>query len=76
MEIQWTQNSQNDFEEEGQWRALSPGWQREAEQAWSYCQDPNPQASIRALKVPEWVDIFELAKHKEPALYSENWFHT
>ncbi|KAH0508558.1 40S ribosomal protein S19 [Microtus ochrogaster] len=28
------------------------------------------------LKVPEWVETVELAKHKELAPYDENWFYT
>lgn len=28
------------------------------------------------LKVPEWVDTVQLAKHKELVPYDENWFYT
>ncbi|XP_068953726.1 small ribosomal subunit protein eS19-like [Petaurus breviceps papuanus] len=28
------------------------------------------------LKVPKWVDMVKLAKHKELAPYNENWFYT
>lgn len=28
------------------------------------------------LKVPDWVDIVKLAKHKELAPSDENWFYT
>ncbi|XP_026638894.1 40S ribosomal protein S19-like isoform X2 [Microtus ochrogaster] len=49
-------------------------------------KDVNQQEFFRALavflirsgklKVPEWVDTVKLAKHKELALYDENWFYT
>ncbi|XP_041535572.1 40S ribosomal protein S19-like isoform X2 [Microtus oregoni] len=49
-------------------------------------KDVNQQEFVRALaaflkksgklKVPEWVDTVELAKHEELAPYDENWFHT
>ncbi|XP_038184231.1 40S ribosomal protein S19-like isoform X2 [Arvicola amphibius] len=49
-------------------------------------KDLNQQEFVRALaaflkkseklKVPEWVDTIKLAKHKELALYDENWFYT
>ncbi|KAH0520028.1 40S ribosomal protein S19 [Microtus ochrogaster] len=49
-------------------------------------KDVNQQEFVRALaaflkksrklKVPEWVDTVELAKHKELAPYDENWFYT
>uniref|UniRef100_A0A5F9DLR2 40S ribosomal protein S19 n=1 Tax=Oryctolagus cuniculus TaxID=9986 RepID=A0A5F9DLR2_RABIT len=48
-------------------------------------KDINQQEFVRAvaaflkesgkLKVPEWVDTVKLAKHKELALYEENWFY-
>uniref|UniRef100_A0A8C8GT95 Small ribosomal subunit protein eS19 n=1 Tax=Oncorhynchus tshawytscha TaxID=74940 RepID=A0A8C8GT95_ONCTS len=31
---------------------------------------------VRKLKVPDWVDIVKLAKHKELAPSDENWFYT
>ena len=49
-------------------------------------KDVNQQEFVRALaaflkksgklKVLEWVDTVKLAKHKELALYDENWFYT
>ncbi|CAD7680933.1 unnamed protein product [Nyctereutes procyonoides] len=39
-------------------------------------KDLNQQEFVRALAGPEWVDIVKLAKHKELALYDENWFYT
>ncbi|XP_026645456.1 40S ribosomal protein S19-like isoform X2 [Microtus ochrogaster] len=49
-------------------------------------KDVNQQEFLRALaaflkksgklKVPECVDTYKLAKHKELAFYDENWFHT
>uniref|UniRef100_A0A674DDB6 Small ribosomal subunit protein eS19 n=1 Tax=Salmo trutta TaxID=8032 RepID=A0A674DDB6_SALTR len=49
-------------------------------------KDVNQQEFVRALsaflkksgklKVPDWVDIVKLAKHKELAPSDENWFYT
>ncbi|KAH0506856.1 40S ribosomal protein S19 [Microtus ochrogaster] len=49
-------------------------------------KDVNQQEFVRALaaflkksgklKVPECVDTFKLAKHKELAPYDDNWFYT
>ncbi|XP_060044606.1 small ribosomal subunit protein eS19-like [Erinaceus europaeus] len=49
-------------------------------------KDMNQQEFFRALaaflkksgklKVPEWVNTVKLAKHKELAPFSENWFYT